>query len=166
MKKIIPSMLVGSLTFFLGVGSTVIRLRSSPAAAKQIVNPAPAQERTTSEQPILAFCELANNPDKYSGRTVRVSVTLSGFIHGMVLYDPNCSSIDTQTAVFYNQKAREEIEKRLAKVRGSDDWRIPVTLISTGEFRKVTPSNESDTIYDTAPLQFEIIKVEKVSKAN
>lgn len=121
---------------------------------------------SVTERPILAFCELANNPDKYSGKIVRVSTSLSGFIHGMVLSDPNCSSVHTQTAVFYRAQNQREIEAVLKEARKSDDWRLPVRIIAEGEFRKVVPSNESDTIYDTAPLQFEIIRVEKAAKLN
>ena len=44
------------------------------------------------------------------------------------------------------------------------NWLEPVNIIATGKFEKVTPSNESDTIYDTASLQFQIIRVEKASK--
>ena len=121
---------------------------------------------SVTERPILAFCELANNPDKYSGKIVRVSTSLSGFIHGMVLSDPNCSSVHTQTAVFYRAQNQREIEAVLKGARKSDDWRLPIQIIAEGEFRKVVPSNESDTIYDTAPLQFEIIRVEKAAKLN
>jgi len=163
MRQTISSVLIGLFTFLLGVASPIVWLRLSQQPSKEI-NAQSVQQPASSEQPILAFCELANNPDKYSGKLVRVSVTLSGFIHGMVLFDPNCSSISTQTAVFYNIKNRDEIEKSLEKVRGSDDWRIPVNIITEGEFRRVTPSNQSDTIYDTAPLQFEIKRIEKASK--
>jgi hypothetical protein len=163
MRQTISSVLVGLFTFLLGVALTIVWLRLSQQPSKEI-NAQSVQQPASSEQPILAFCELANNPDKYSGKLVRVSGTLSGFIHGMVLFDPNCSSIGTQTAVFYNVKNRDEIEKCLEKVRGSDDWRIPVNIITEGEFRRVTPSNQSDTVYDTAPLQFEIKRIEKASK--
>ena len=71
-----------------------------------------------------------------------------------------------ETAVAYNLKTRDEIEKGLEKVRGSHDWRIPVNIIAEGEVRMVTPSNQSDTVYDTAPLQFGIKRIEKASKGN
>ena len=64
---------------------------------------------------ILAFSELANNPNKYSGQVVRMSAMLGGFIHGRVLYDPNCSSIQTQAAVFYRTQNQEAIKAVLRK---------------------------------------------------
>ena len=163
MQRTISLILVGFLSFLLGVASTFAWARYSQPRNTGGVQPSERHE-SEDERPILAFCELANNPDKYSGRTVRVSTSLSGFIHGMVLYDPNCSSVHTQTAVFYQAQKRIEIEAALKQARGSEDWRLPVQIIAEGEFRKVIPSNQSDTIYDTAPLQFEIIRVEKASK--
>jgi hypothetical protein len=117
-----------------------------------------------AESPILGLCELLDNPDKYSGQTVRVSAIMSGFIHGMVLYNPNCVTVNTRTAVFFNRENKEQIQGILKQARGSDDWREAVDIIALGQFRKVTPSNQNDTIYDTAPLQFEIMRVEKASK--
>ena len=73
-----------------GVASTFLGVRPSQPTKK--INAPSVQQLASSDQPILAFCELANNTDPYSGKLVRVSVTLSGFIHGLVLYDPNCSA--------------------------------------------------------------------------
>jgi hypothetical protein len=115
--------------------------------------------------PIVPYCELANNPDKYNGQIVRVSTRLSGFIHGMLFYDPTCSDgEDTRAAVFYSAINKGEIERDLQRARGSDNWLVPVDIIASGVFRKVKPSNESDMIYDTASLQFEIIQIESASK--
>jgi len=147
------------------VGAALLWVRDSQPRSKEGSQPS-AYHETVADRPILAFCELANNPHKYSGKTVRVSAILSGFIHGRVLYDPNCSSVHTQTAVLYRAQNQNEIEAVLKQARNSDDWRLPVQIIAEGEFRKVVPSNESDTIYDTAPLQFEIIRVERASKLN
>ena len=44
------------------------------------------------------------------------------------------------------------------------NWLDPVNIIAIAKFEKVTPSNRSDAIYDTASLKIEIIRVEKASK--
>jgi hypothetical protein len=157
-KRAISWLLIFLATFALGVAATLVWLRHSISQSEAVKPPQPA------ESPILAFCELVNNPDKYSGHTVRINAVLSGFIHGMFLYNPNCVTVDTRTAVFFNSQNKQEIESTLQKTRGSVDWREPVDIIALGEFRKVTPSNQSDTIYDTAPLQFEIVRVENASR--
>lgn len=163
MKRTVSSLLLGVFTFLLGVGFTLVcrypvvqPIKSAPVAF-------PEQPAIT-DQPILAFCELAKNPNKYSGQVVRISATLSRFIHGGVLDDPICSSVETRTAVFYRAENRDEIETVLQEARHSEDWTIPVSIIALGEFRKVNPSYESDAIYDTALLQFEIICIETASK--
>lgn len=106
-----------------------------------------------------------NNPDKYTGHVVRVSTTLSGFIHGSFVYDPNCVRVDTNTAVFFNAERKDQIQRDLTQARGSDNFLEPLNVIAVGKFNKVIPSNESDTVYDTASLQFEILRIESASKA-
>lgn len=157
-----------TLTFAIGVAASFFWLDTHRVAVKRETSAAsaePSKADSNRALPILAYCELANNRDKYNGQTVRVSTRLSGFIHGILFFDPNCSGVDTHAAVFYNLDHRAEIELALKRARGSDNWFEPVDIIATGKFKKVTPTNESDTIYDTASLQFEIILIEKASKA-
>jgi len=169
MKRITSWLIVTSLTFVLGVVATLLWLEfRHPSAQKSVASPCaslPNDENSSADLPILSYCELANNPEKYTGKVVRVSARLSGFIHGRLFYDPNCHSVDTQAAVTFNSQAREEIERSLSEARGSDNWFEPVDLIAFGRFKKVVPSKKSDTIYDTASLQFEIMRIEKASKA-
>jgi hypothetical protein len=159
LKRTISCVIVIIVSFCLGIAAHVVWLRHSLPRSQVSTPPSPA------ELPILGLCELLQNPDIYSGQTVRVSAIQSGFIHGMFLYNPNCATVDTRTAVFFNPAHREQIERKLRQARGSDDWRQAVDIIATGQFRKVTPSNQSDSIYDTAPLQFEILRIERASLA-
>jgi hypothetical protein len=137
-----------------------------PCVSTVALNP-DADISAASNLPIIDYCELANNPERYSGKIVRVRARLSGFIHGMLFYDENCAGADNRAAVSYSRRTEEEITRTLNRARGSDgsmNWLEPVNIIATGKFEKVTPSNESDTIYETASLQFQIIRVEKASK--
>ncbi|HEX8920420.1 MAG TPA: hypothetical protein VF766_03015 [Pyrinomonadaceae bacterium] len=116
-----------------------------------------------SQLPILDYCELVSNPERYSGKIVRVRARLSGFIHGMVFSDENCLGADNQAAASYYPSTAEEIRQTLNRARGSNssmNWIQPVNIIAIAKFRKVTPSNKSDTVYDTASLQLEIMRVE------
>ena len=157
-QRAIRWVLLPAIAFVLGVAATAFWARQSAPKPKTVAVSPPA------DSPILGLCELLDNPDKYSGQTVRVSAIMSGFIHGIFLYNPNCVTVNTQTAVFFNPGNKEQIRDTLKQARGSDDWREAVDIIALGQFRKVTPSNQSDTIYDTAPLQFEIMRIEKASK--
>jgi hypothetical protein len=112
--------------------------------------------------PILAYCELVNNPERHSGKVVRVSATLGGSIHGILFFEENCPG---QTAVAF-PKSSDEVRRALTEAAGSEYFgHVPLNLIAVGKFEKVTPSNESDLIWHTAPLHFEIMRVEKASKA-
>lgn len=115
--------------------------------------------------PILAYCELANNPQRYNGKTVRVSARLYESRHGILFYDLNCSDGDRRSAVIYAPAHIEAIERKLKQAGGSDNWWELLDIIATGTFKKVTPSDATDTIYDTAPFHLEIIRIEKAVKA-
>ena len=117
---------------------------------------------TSANLPILAYCELVNNPDRYSGKIVRVRATLGGFIHGILFYEETCPG---QTAVAFPRN-NEDVRRALTEAAGSEYFgHVPLDLLVVGKFEKVTPSNESDLIWHTAPLHFEIMRVERASKA-
>jgi hypothetical protein len=159
MSRILKWLLVLVIGFGLGVATATLWLRHKPI-------PVPVRSNTNdvaTDLPILAYCELASNRDKYNGQLVRVGTRLIGFIHGIEFYDENCPG-DTQAAVIFDPQHKDEVERDLKQARGSDNWLEPVDIIALGRFKKVTPSNESDTIYSTASLRFEIVHIEKASK--
>jgi hypothetical protein len=46
--------------------------------SQELSNPTqPVKANGLADLPILAFCELANNPEKYNGKTVRVNASLN-----------------------------------------------------------------------------------------
>ncbi len=147
---------------FIGVTVTLLTQKCPPSVTQKPEIPSSIlnNEIVSPDLPILAYCELINNPEKYSGKIVRIKAQLSGFQHGILFVDRNCTGIDKQTAVTFNLQNKEESEHILNKARGTDNWLIPLDLVVIGRFRKVVPSNSSDTIYHTASLQFEITHVE------
>jgi hypothetical protein len=178
MRRVSIWLLIAICTFALGFAAAMTWFQSPSSVVTEKVPPSPpcdskvfldsnADLSIAPSLPILDYCELATNPERYSGKIVRVRARLSGFIHGMVIADENCVGVDNQAAANYNRLTAEEVKRSLDGARGSTDsmnWLEPVNIIAIGKFEKVTPSNESDTIYDTASLQFEIIRVEKASK--
>ena len=167
MRRIMPRVLITLLTFMLGVAAVLLWLEfRRPPVQKSEAPPCSdsSGNESASDLPILAYCELANNPEKYSGQVVRVSARLGGFIHGILFYDPNCAGANMGAAVTFDSQNEEEIERSLKQASGSDSLLDPVNLIAVDRFRKVVSSHVSDTIYDTAALQFEIIRIEKASK--
>jgi len=163
MRRMLCWLGTASLTFLIGVAATLFWLQS-PRTATNYEASAACAKPSNAVRSMLAYCELANNAEKYNGQTVRVSVRLSWSTHGLVLFDPNCAGAHTQAAVFYDRFNTQEIERALRQAQGN--WFDAVDIIATGTFKKVTPSGRTDTIYDTAPLQFEIIKIEKASKVD
>lgn len=166
MRRLLPRILIGSFTFVLGVVVTSLLIQLSGPSVMEDVRARTIQQSkhdSIANMQILPFCELANNPEKYSGQIVRVKARLSGFIHGILFSDADCMGVDKQTAVFYDPGYSEDIKRDLKEARGSDDWLIPLDIVAVGTFWKVNPSIETDTIYDTASLRFEIIRIEEAS---
>jgi len=174
MRKVIIWLAVALCTFMLGFVAAALlwfpvakNVQETPCPPSQHSEDASALDpnadlSTSTTLPILAYCELVNNPDRYSGKVVRIRATLGGFIHGILFYEENCPG---QTAVAIPQ-SNDEVRRALTEAAGSEYFgHVPLNLIVVGKFEKVTPSNESDLIWHTSPLHFEIMRVEKASKA-
>ena len=113
--------------------------------------------------PVLAYCELVDNPERYDGKFVRVRASLRMSIHGLFLSDVTCGSYENNAAVDFHEPQREELMEMFfgpdspTRVRPG-----PAELIAVGRFEKVVPSRVSDSLLDTAPLRFEMIRVEEM----
>ena len=179
MRRVSAWLFVATCTFALGFAAATLWLQSRHlGATENALSPDPPSVSTVtlnpdtdvsaaSNLPVLDYCELANNPERYSGKVVRVRARLSVSIHGALFGDEHCAGADKQAAILYHALTAQETTQTLNRARGSDspaNWHEPVDIIAIGKFEKVTPSNASDTIYDTASLQFEITRVEKASK--
>lgn len=177
MRRVSIWLCVAVCTFTLGFAAAALWFESRrPLTREQKEPPCPrpqpeekalaldpsADPAASADLPILAYCELVNNLDRYDGKVVRIGARLGGFIHGILFYDENCPS---QTAVAFPQAA-ENVRRALIEAAGSQWYgHVPLDLIVGGRFKKVTPSHESDAIRDTASLRFEIMRVEKATKA-
>ena len=162
--------LVLLLMFGLGVGATFVWLG---AYSVSLATPGPASPSAglaegASDRPILAFCELANNPEKYDGKIVRVSARLWYAKHGYFFLSKNCDGDARQAAVTVPGDGRwQQIESKIAKDLGLADanytpWEFP-EIIAVGKFSSVEPSRKSDATLDNTHLLFELIEVERAS---
>ena len=159
MNPILKHILVGIFCFSCGIASTLLWFGwSRTANAPQNVSSVNKEE----ELPILAYCELANNPDKYDGKVVRVSARLLQGIHGLSFLDPNCEGEIRQAAVTFDHKREEQIEAQIAAETNSEKyayWGFP-QIIAAGRFSKATPSRQSDSNVDNSYLRFEILSID------
>jgi hypothetical protein len=119
------------------------------------------------QQPPIPYCDLANHPEVYDGRAIRVTATLYFMMHGFKFMDRACLSDEKETAVIFSPGHESQIFNKLAKETGaasSDDfnpWSFP-KIIATGRFNRVTPSRKSTSVADNSNLLFEIVEVEQV----
>ncbi len=156
------------LTFALGVVTVFILLdrSNSPNENSELINSGTQKADAQIELPTLAYCELANNSEKYDGKVVRVSAKLWFSIHGFKFLDKNCYAIEKETAVTFAVERKDEIFAKLAKETDATEynpWTFP-EIIAVGKLYRVKPSRKSDSVIDNAYLQFEIMEIEKASK--
>jgi hypothetical protein len=168
MKRIFFLLLILLVTFSLGIASAFVWLngRNLTNVENKAIALSGQKADVASESPILAYCELANNPEKYDGKIVRVSTKLWHFIHGTYFTDKNCYDEGKQTAVIFNEQRSDEIIDKLTKETKSEEygyWGMPNVIVN-GKFSRVKPTRESDAMIDNVELRFEILEVEKASE--
>lgn len=153
---------------------------ASPATIPATPTPTPpaAVDLPASTQ-VLPYCEIANNPYKYNGSTVRFKGGLYWFRHGLFVYDAGCSSefpkqpsqpndryYDRRTGVSFDPVKREELWKKLEEhglpfEKENSRWNI----IATGKFSVRPPCQDgpcSDHILDRVFLELSISDLESV----
>ena len=164
MKRTLLWILVSLVTFGLGIGTALVWLGGTngnvPTPEVAVM---PSEEPVSpTQQPILAYCELANNPERYDGKVVRVSARLWFIMHGYSFQDKNCAGDAKQTGVVITSPAMEQIAKHLGTPE-YNVWDLP-EIIAVGKFTRVEPSRESDSVVDNTYLRFEVIRVENAAK--
>lgn len=124
-------------------------------------------EENPKTLPVLEYCDLKNNPDKYDGKIVRLNAEIKAGQHGEHLYDPQCPADEsiktyydaTAAVIFANQSDRDKITE-IRENRNPKLWTEPINVIVIGEFKKNKPT-EKDSGYDrNAVFHFVINSIE------
>jgi len=137
--------------------------RRAQAEAPPPAAPGARSPAGQSLSPVLSYCELAWNSDRYDGKIVRVRASLRMSIHGLFLSDVTCDRYENYAAVHFHAARMQSLKRELSDGRGASlIGPSPVELIVIGRFEKVIPSRETDSLLDNVPLRFEIMHVEKM----
>lgn len=168
MRRTLFWILISLLTFVLGVATAFSWLYcSNLAKAKVETDLVALQESVASDEtPIFAFCELVNNPDKYDGKVVRISAKLSLNHHSTLFLDKNCSEQGKAIAVIFNsvEQLSETIDRIVQQTKPEQKSYCIPEIITVGKFSRIKEVNETNSWIKDFPFQFEIQKVEKVSR--
>lgn len=165
MKRIIFWLIVISFIFVLGVITMLLYKDFSNSNAQKMetaTNTALLDGETDSTNlPILTYCELANNPEKYDGKIVRLSAKLYIGLEGSWFADPNCG-LDNGAIISSKNKEVWETMEKARKQKDEELLSIELSLIVVGRFKNVVYKD----CCLIAPFQFEILKVEKASASS
>ena len=140
---------------------------------------ADSKNKNESENlPLLEYCELRNNPDKYDGKIVRLKAEINGGQHGDHLYDERCPAdpsiyayYDATAAVFYknredNDKVRKIRDQRLENENSEKRWTDAVNVTVIGIFKKNKPTKNDSSYERNATFHFTINSIESFSEDN
>ncbi len=170
MKRTIFWLLTMLVTFSLGVVTAFIWLSNYNPTSKtsETISPTTEKGSDSVKMPILSYCELANNPEKYDGQIVRINGRLVRGMHGIKFYSPNCYAKEKEAALVIDEQIWEALENAERDVFSTFVDKpaafnfFEVTVV--GKFSRVTPSRTSDHVLDNSHLQFKILEIEKASK--
>jgi hypothetical protein len=165
MKRTAIGLFIIIFGFGLGVAATLLYLKFS---ASDIRKPETApnlsllsNENVPPVLPVLGFCELAENPEKYNGKIVRLSGKLTFGLEDAWFSDLNCGADNAAVVPFFDEKVWNSIKK--AREREDENF-------SANELNVIVVGKFKHEVYKDccliAPFQFEISEVEKVSKTN
>jgi len=164
MKRAYSWLTIILLTFTFGVATTFIWFNYTYSPLS------PDKNKKLSDLPILSYCELVNNADKYDGKIVRVKTEIKTGNHGEYLYDSNCPAdekiktyYDATAAIFYDNSKDQEQIKQIRDKRKILRWTDPVEVITTGKFRKNKPTQNDSGLDRNAVFHFVFFSLESVS---
>jgi hypothetical protein len=167
MKRFISWTFVILLTFALGIVATVMWFNYYSSITLSV------KESISEDLPILAYCELVNNPEKYDGKTVRLRAEVKTGNHGQYLWDSICPGdekiktyYEATAAVIFNNIQDQEKIKQIRDARKPflvQRWTDLVNITAVGKFKKNKPTEKSSGLVENSTFHFEIIKLESVS---
>ncbi len=157
MKRILYWLLVTSLTFMLGVIVALLFVKSNQSVNQNL-------ENSYADLPILDYCELANNPEKYDGKIVRVNAQLYGFSPNSRFLDENCNSNKQAEVIFSKDDVKKVSVTQAIAFESQFYWGKP-KILAVGKFSKVSPLEVIDKLGDKLYFRFEVINLEKITQA-
>ncbi len=166
--------------------SSAANMINSDANARRVAGDAESSNNinvtaanSSSPSTTLPFCEIVNNPEKYTGKAVRIKANLYWFTHGFYLRDKNCSTefpekpsqpdwnyYDRTVGVSFDESRRDAIwailDKHPLRIEDDDSHR---KIIATGQFFYRTPCADgfcSDHILDRVFFEFQISELHSI----
>lgn len=157
--------LTALLAFAIGLGATLLWLNRGPKYESfDDIDKLPV--------PTVAYCDLRNNPEIYSGKIVRVEAEVFSFRHGSYLYNEDCQESDpegrlidnSRTAISYYPPSADHLMEQFKPFNHKFGLKARAKMI--GRFTHETPEGMTDRIEDRTSFKFEIYSVEMLEITN
>ena len=167
MKRFILWTLILFFTFAFGVVAALLWLnRSADDSSSE-------NKILFAGLPILNYCELRNNADKYDGKIIRLQTEVNTGNHGEFLYDARCPGdekittyADATAAVMYIDWLEQRKTTSIRNGRRTKPWTDPVGVIAVGKFRKNEPMKGESALDRSAVFHFTVISLEVIPESD
>ncbi|HEX8279701.1 MAG TPA: hypothetical protein VF540_13445 [Segetibacter sp.] len=125
-------------------------------------------ENLYDDLPILDYCELANNLEKYDGKIVRINAKLYGYTPKPRFLDDNCYGKEKEAVVIFTNKEQsrriyDNVEIDQMK-KANDLWLALPKILAVGKFTQIKESQNINSENYGAALKFEVLKLEKITQ--
>lgn len=117
---------------------------------------------SSSEPPILDYCEVATNPECYSGKLLLIKAHMSGDNHGIFFYGPGCET--QRTAGALTGMSNDEYDEVVRKTCKEPCDYLEVEVLGRFEYI-IHPNHTTNLNWDTMPMHLELLRVREASKS-
>lgn len=165
MKRYLFWIITLLFTFLLGVIFTILIFTNSENANRS------KNEKLFENLPVLSYCEVSENPDKYDGKIIRLKTMILGSLHHgeYISAGYNCrgdikmiGNSETTAALLYIDSFEQKKVSDIRSQRKNTAWSDPLTFVGVGKFSKNEPEKDTDSIKDNSPYHFTIISIDAV----
>lgn len=161
--------ILNSIKFFLLILSFAIISSCSKQTAVT------SDDNNFEKLPVLQYCDLRNDPDKYDGKIVCIKTGINGGQHGEYLSswqcpadEPNPAYYDAAAVIYENKedwnKIKQIRERRIENKNSRSQYTDPVYVTMIGLFKKNTSTGKDSSYERSAAFHFIVKSIESIEK--
>jgi hypothetical protein len=112
--------------------------------------------KTLNQPHAVEYCEIANQPQCYSGKLLLMRASLMVDDHGMYFFGPSCEI--KRTAGQLTGMSSDEYEEAWREACGRQ-CSTPLEVVVLGRFELVVPSRATDLNWDNMSMHFKLLRI-------
>jgi len=129
-------------TFLIGLTTTAVLTIRRSEKAQNTQGPIPAD-------PVVALCDLIQNPNPYESQGIHVAANLVGY-HEIALYGASCKREDNYVRAEFGQALRKKLIQGISSLNGEGLQRgnFWAHVVLRGRFEKISDRDPPTSLLD------------------